>query len=260
MNPEAKQGEAPPGTQAVVRALRLLKAFTPQAPDRTLDQLSAGQGLTRTTTHRLLAALESEGLVARNAALNTYQLGPELIALGSQAMLTSDLRATVRPTLERVSAESDESTTLEVLVGDQMLILDGVKGRHLVSAGLEIGTRWPAHATSTGKSVLAALPESHLDQLLRSRLSRYTEHTLTDPEALRTELQTIRSTGYAVANQELEVDFVAVGAAFRGPFGEVQGAIGVGGPASRFPPRRISVLGRLLSAQASELSRHHPPA
>jgi DNA-binding IclR family transcriptional regulator len=237
-----------------------LKAFTPQAPDRTLDQLSVGLGLTRTTTHRLLGALESEGLVARDAALNTYHLGPGLIALGSQAMLTSDVRAAVRPALEQVSAESGESTTLEVLVGDQMLILDGVKGRHLVSAGLEIGTRWPAHATSTGKSVLAGLPEPHVDQLLPSPLLRYTEHTITDPEALRLELETVRSAGYAVANQELEVDYVAVGAAFRGPLGEVQGAIGVGGPASRFPPRRIAALGRLLCAQANGLSRHHQPA
>jgi DNA-binding IclR family transcriptional regulator len=205
----------------------------------------------------LLAALESEGLVARDSALNSYHLGPELIALGSQALLTSDLRTTVRPALERVGAESDESTTLEVLVGDQMLILDGVKGRHLVSAGLEIGTRWPAHATSTGKCVLAGLPGLHLDRLLHSPLLRYTEHTLTDPEALRVELETIRSKGYAVANQELEMGYVAVGAAFRGPLGEVQGAIGVGGPASRFPPRRIATLGRLLRAQANELSRHH---
>lgn len=257
MSAESKRVKAPQGTQAVVRALRLLKAFTPRKPALTLDQLCAALGLRKTTAHRLLAALESEGLIARDSALNTYHLGPELIALGSQALLTSDLRAIVRPTLERVGAETDESTTLEVLVGDQMLILDGVKGRHLVSAGLDIGTRWPAHATSTGKCVLAGLSESHREQLLHSPLSRYTEHTLTDPEALRSELATIRRAGYAVANQELEMDYIAVAAAFRGPLGEVQGAISVGGPASRFPRRRIAALGRQLRTEADELSRHH---
>ena len=259
MAAESKRGQAPRGTQAVVRALRLLKAFSPRQPELTLDQLCAALGLTKTTAHRLLAALESEGLIARDLGLNTYHLGPELIALGSQALLTNDLRTLVRPTLERVGAETDESTTLEILVGDQMLILDGVRGRHLVSAGLEIGSRWPAHATSTGKCVLACLPRPHRDRLLHPPLSRYTQHTVTDPGALRRELEAIRKAGFAVANQELEIDYVAVAAAFRGPLGNVRGAISVGGPASRFPRRRIAELGRLLRAEADDLSRSHRP-
>ena len=258
MRLDSKQGIAPPGAQAVVRALRLLKAFGPQKPNLALDELSAAVGLTRTTAHRLLGALESEGLIARDAALKTYRLGPELIALGSQALLTSDLRTIVRPTLERVVAETEESTTLEVLVGDHMLILDGVRGRHLVSAGLEIGTRWPAHATSSGKCVLSGLPQTHSEQLIRSPLSRHTVHTLTDPAVLRIEFETIRKRGYAVANQELEMDYVAVSAAFTGPLGEVQGAISVGGPSSRFSKRRVASVGRQLSAEADVLSnRHH---
>jgi len=255
MSAGLKKVEAPQGTQAVVRALRLLKAFSPQKPELSLDQLCASLGLTRTTAHRLLAALQSEGLIERSSTLNTYHLGRELIALGSLALLTSDLRAIVRPALERVAAESEESTTLEVLVGEQMLILDGVKGRYLISAGLEIGTRWPAHATSSGKCVLAGLPESRREQILRAPMSRYTKHTLTDPEVLRRELESIRKAGYAVANQELETDYIAVAAEFRGPLGEVEGAISVGGPASRFPRRRLRELGLQLREEADEISR-----
>ena len=138
-----------------------------------------------------------------------------------------------------------------------MLILDGVKGHYLVSAGLEIGTRWPAHATSTGKCVMANLSESQREQLLQLPLSRYTKRTVTDPEALRSALETIREDGYAVAHQELEEDYVAVAAAFCGPLGEVEGAIGVGGPTSRFPPRRIAALGRRLRIEADNLSQPH---
>ena len=87
-----------------------------------------------------------------------------------------------------------------------MLILDGVKDRYLVAAGLEIGTRWPGHATSTGKCVMAILADSQREQLLGLPLSRYTKHTLTDPETLRSALETIREDGYAVAHQELEED------------------------------------------------------
>jgi IclR family acetate operon transcriptional repressor len=171
--------------------------------------------------------------------------------------MTSDLRAIVRPTLEHVATQTGEATTLEVLVGDHMLILDGVKGRHVISAGLEIGTRWPAHATSTGKCVMARLPEAKCEQLMGLPMSRYTEHTVTDADVLRVELERIRESGFAVADQELEPDYVAIAAEFRGPLGDVQGAISVGGPGGRFPPSRIQALGDQLRSEAAELSQRH---
>lgn len=245
--------DTPPGAQAVVRALRLLKSFTPSEPERSLAQLSSSQGLTKSTAARLLQALESEGLVARDPDKNTYHLGPEVIALGSQALLTSDLRASVRPTLERLAAQTGETASLEVLVGDQMLMLDGVRGRHLISAALEIGTRWPAHATSTGKSMLAWMPEAARERLLLLPMTQFTEDTVTEPDVLRSELEAIRTRGYALANQELEQDYVAIAAEFRGPMGELRGAISVGGPASRFPTSRIHSLGAQLRAEADKL-------
>ena len=246
------RAEAPPGTQAVVRALRLLRAFTPAEPELSLAQLSAALGLKKTTAHRLLLALESEGLVQRSGG--TYHLGPEVIALGSQALLTSDVRARVRPTLERIAAKTGESTTLEVLVGDHVLILDGARGRHVVSASLEIGMRWPVHATSTGKCMLAQLPEASRKQLLGRTMPRFTEHTVTDPDVLAKQLEAIRRTGFAVASEELEQDYVAIAVAFQGPMGDVEGAISVGGPASRFPADRLEALGTFLRAEVDELS------
>lgn len=253
------QTEAPQGTQAVIRAIHLLKAFSAEHPELSLAQLCAVIGLTKTTTHRLLAALESEGLVERNASRNTYHLGPAMIALGSQALLSSGLRRAVRSTLEELAAETGETTTLEIPVGDQMLVLDGVAGRHLVAASLDIGTRWPVHVTSTGKCFLAELSELGLQQLLRSPLSSFTKCSITDPERLRQELETIRERGFATAFEELEKDYVAVAAAFRGPMNEVEGVLSIGGPASRLSPTRIASLGERLRAAADHLSRRHRP-
>ncbi len=249
--------EAPQGTQAVVRAIRLLKAFTPDRPELTLAQLCDGIGLTKTTTHRLITALESEGLVARNSSRSTYHLGPAMIALGSQALLTSDLRHTVRPTLEALAAETGETATLEILVGDHMLVLDGVPGRHLVSAKLDIGTRWPVHATSTGKCVLAHLPDASREQLLRPPLAPCTEGTVTDPELLLNELEAIREQGFGIAFEELETGYVAVAAELRGPRGQIEGAISLGGPANRFTSHRVRSLGAQLRATADRLAERH---
>ncbi len=248
------QRQAPPGTQAVQRAIRLLKIFTEQRPELTLHELSSMAGLTKTTTHRLLAVLEAESLIVRGSAQSTYRLGSAVIALGVQALRTNDLRAAVRPSLEALAERTGETVTLEVLSEGQVLILDEVSGCHLVSASGEIFTRWPVHATSTGKALLAALPEEQCLELLKSPLKKYTFATIVDRQKLLEELSKIREVGYGTAIEELEVGFCTVAAAFRGPMGDVAGAISVGGPASRIEPKRMSTLGAEVKATAERIS------
>ena len=145
----------PQGAQAALRAIRLLKLFSNERPDMSLAELSRASGLNKTTTHRLLRALQSEALIDRNPATSTYSLGAGLMALGVQALASSDLRRRVRPVLRSLARETGETATLEVPVEDSMLILDEVAGRHVLGSAGNIGTRWPLHATSTGKVWLA---------------------------------------------------------------------------------------------------------
>lgn len=247
---------APPGTQAILRAVRLLKALSRTGREVTLVELSSAVELTKTTAHRLLAALESEGLVVRNSARNTYRLGPAVIAMGVHALRTSDLRATVRPSLNFLAEKTGETATLEILSDNQMLILDEVSGRHLVSVSVEIGTRWPLHATSTGKAVLAFLPDDERRSFLRQPLAEYSAATLTRSRDLNRELERIRKTGFAIAMEELEVGFNAVAAVFWGPLGKLVGAISVGGPSNRMGRRRLRDLGPQVKAVADEVSGH----
>lgn len=244
----------PRGAQAALRAIRLLKAFTPQSPEQSLAELSSRLGLNKSTAHRLLAALESESLVERNAERGTYRLGAGTVALGVQALAGSDLRARVHPVLERLAGESGETATLEVLVEEDVVILDEVEGRHMVGTGGHTGTRWAAHATSTGKAILAAsgngwpLTEG-------ATLARYTQHTRTTGAELDADLAAVRRRGYAIAVDELEEGFTGVAAAFRDPDGRVRGALSLSGPTSRLNRSRRADLGRLLAAEADVLSR-----
>ena len=247
--------EPPQGTQAILRAIRLLKLLSETDTDLTLHELSSVTGLTKTTAHRLLAALESEGLIARGTTPSAYRLGPAVIALGVRALRTSDLRAAVRPNLIEVAESTSETATLEVLSDDRMLILDEVSGRHLVSATAEVGTQWPVHATSTGKALLAAMPDEQARSLLKSALSRHSDHGITDLAELLKQLEKIRRDGYAIAVEELEPGFVAIGAAFRGPLGDPIGAISVGGPSSRIERKRYAELGALIKTAADRISR-----
>ncbi len=244
--------KAPAGTQSVLRAIGLLKAFSREQPAMTLGELCAAERLTRTTGHRLLAALESEGLVARDPR-GRYHLGSTVIALGARAALGHDLRAACRPVLERLARETGETATLEVLSEGRMLIVDEVSGRHLVTATPEVGTRWPVYATSTGKALLATLGAGERRRLLAPPLTRYTPSTLTDPEALERELDRVRARGWATAVEELEVGAAAVAAAVRDPLGRAVGAISIGGPVSRLTRRRLAALGRGLRRAAAGL-------
>ena len=242
----------PQGAQAALRAIRLLKLFTSERPEMSLAEISRASGLNKTTTHRLLRALQSESLIDRNPATTAYSLGAGLMALGVQALASSDLRRRVRPVLRLLARETGETATLEVPFEDSMLILDEVAGNHVVGSAGNIGTRWPIHATSTGKAWLA-FDESGQERLM-DVLKPLTGSTLTDPAMLQLQLVEIRRRGYAVTIDEVEDGFTAVATIIRGVLGDVQGALSVGGPTQRLNAARRVELGVKLCRAAQRLS------
>jgi DNA-binding IclR family transcriptional regulator len=244
-----------PGTQAVLRAVSLLKAFSPERPERGLTELTQAVGLNKTTAYRLLSALESEGLVERARGGEGYRLGPELLALGSRALRAGELRAASRPELLALAQETRETATLEVRIGRDVLILDEALGPHVLGSAPSIGTRWPAHATSTGKVLLAHLGDAQLEEWLKGPLAAPTPKAIDDPAALRRELSRVRERGVAVSLEELEPGFVAVGAPVRSAHGDVVAAISVGGPKGRLGAERLAVLARDVPAAAARVSR-----
>lgn len=248
----------PQGAQAALRAVRLLKLFTNERPEMSLAEISRASGLNKTTTHRLLRALQSESLIDRNSATSGYSLGAGLMALGVQALASSDLRRRVRPVLKTLARESGETVTLEVPVENSMLVLDEVAGNFVVAATGSIGTRWPMHATSTGKAWIA-FEESGIDRIA-DPLQPLTANTLTSKAVFRPQLEDIRRRGYAETVDELEDGFTAVATVIRGVLGEVQGALSIGGPTQRLTATRRMELGSALCRAAARLNPGYPPA
>lgn len=247
-----RETRPPQGAQAALRAIRLLKLFTPERPEMSLSELSRGSGLNKTTTHRLLRALQSESLIERNAATSAYSLGPGLMALGVQALASSDLRRRVRPLLKALAKSSGETATLEVPIGDSMLILDEVAGNHVINAVGNVGTRWPLHATSTGKAFLAF--DDQGVERLGSPLKALTARTLVDKESFAPQFIEIRRRGYAVSVDELEEGYTAVATIIRGALGDVQGTLCIGGPTQRLNAARRAELGASLCEVAARLT------
>jgi DNA-binding IclR family transcriptional regulator len=262
MNRDSRPAPAAyPGTQAVRRAVSLLKSFTAQEPERGLADLARAAGLNKTTAFRLLSALAGEGLVERTA--EAYRLGPELLALGARVLGAGDLRTAARPELQALAEQTRETASVEVLVGRDVLILDEAMGRHVLGTVPSVGTRWPAHATSTGKVLLAHAPREVLDAFLQRSLPAPTLRTISAPSAFRRELRRVRGRGYAVTVEELEPGFVAVAAPIRAASGQVVAALSVGGPKLRLTTEQVARLGARLPAAALRVSERlgfRPPA
>lgn len=248
--------KAPPqGAQAALRALRLLKLFTPEKPELPLAEVSRLAGLNKTTTHRLLQALHSESMLDRNPSNGAYRLGPALMAMGVQALSSNDLRRRARPLLKQLAEETGETATLEVPIDDTMLIIDEVSGGHFVGAAGNVGTRWPIHATSTGKALIA-FDEQGVDRL-GERLTPLTSRTITERNQLLEQLWEIRQRGFAETVDELEDGFSGVATVVRDGTGQVLGALSICGPTQRLSPGRRASLGATLCSATEHLQPSH---
>lgn len=252
--------QAARGTQAIRRAIRILKAFDSVQPNWDPSALSTALGLARGTVVRMLSALEEEGFVVRSDS-GRYSLGPELIVLGHLAVRETDLRIVAEPHMNELSEQSCEAVTLEVPSVSlerspaSMLVIQEVAGKHLLGVRPFAGRRLPLHATSTGQALLAALPEDGLEKHLPRTLESYTERTVVDHTKLRERLRQVREQGYAYVAGELERGLVAMAAAVFDAKGAPVAALSIHWPKVRFDEAKTELYGSWLKGSASAISK-----
>lgn len=243
-----------PGTQSIRRAVTMLEAFTDERPSWSVSELASRVGLNRTTVYRLLMALEGVEYVYRDPATDTFRLGSGLIALGGRAQRANSIRSVALDELETMAADTGETATLEIMHDHEMVIIEEIPGEFVTSGSQHIGSRWPAYATSTGKAILSCLPPGELEAALARSLRPMTGLTITSGEELRARLADIRRLGYAVAAEELEMGFVAVGAPLLDGNGRPVAAISLGGTLTRMTAGRVPEIGDRVRSAAARIS------
>lgn len=247
------RGDAQTGAQAVRRALLILKAIGRETDALGPADLARRTGLNRSTVYRLLRALEHAGMVVAVDG-GRYVLGPELITLGAAALQQIDLRRIALPILQDLASSSGETVDLEVLVGGEVLIIEEVPGEHLINASSNIGTRYPARCTATGKALLAHLPPAQRATAIAESARGCGPRALDDSQ-LGAELKIIQERGYATSYEELESHLHAIGAAILDHRGVAVAAVSVSGPAARMPIAREPTIAALVIDACARISR-----
>ncbi|MFZ1993913.1 MAG: IclR family transcriptional regulator [Solirubrobacteraceae bacterium] len=219
------------GIQVIARAGQILRTLGPERQGLSLSELAQRVGLPRSTVHRIITALESEGLAATASPNGRYKLGPELVRLA--AGQHGELRVELRPLLRKLSSEVNETVDLSVLIHDHVSFIEQVAAPHRLRAVSAVGGSFPAHCTANGKALLSAHSDDALRRLLPETLEAATPATITDRERLITHLRRVRRDGFALDREEHTLGICAVGAVVRDTFGPVA-AVSVPVPTQRF--------------------------
>lgn len=242
--------------QVLDRVLEILNALSESNVDLGPSELAARLSLHKSTIHRLLMVLERHRLVRKSAAPGKYGLGFKLFELGVRAGAGFDFQRYTEPHLRRLAEVTGESAYVSVLDGTETLSVARIGGPWTPRKPLTIGKRSPVYCTSSGKALIAFLPEPSLDNLLRQvKFVRYTPNTLMSRNALKAELDLIRQRGYAVDDEEIEVGLRCVGGPIRDPSGAIVASIGIAGPIFRVTASRLPSVAREVIATAHALSK-----
>lgn len=238
------------GAQAIERASALLIHVIETATPPTLSQLSAAHELPKSTTSRLLGALERQGLICRDRA-GTYLPGNVLTRFARSRNHELDLSTRMRPVLQKLAEKSGETTNLAVAGNGFVEMIDQVDGRYLLGATNWIGVSVPYHCSALGKVLLAY----GAVKIPAGKLEKRAPRSITTHTRLLAELESVRRQGFATIKDELEEGLVAVAAPVRESDGSVVGAISISGPTPRLTEKQLTQLGELI---ISEIARIQP--
>ena len=240
--------DASTGTQAVDRAADLVSTVVHAEEALTFADLQESSGLAKSTTSRMLSALERGGLLERDVN-GSYVAGSLFWLYAARHDPWEELVRLARPAMERISEQTRETVHLSVTRGELVAQVAQVDSRFLLGSRDWTEVEVPAHTSALGKIFYAyhALP------VPTSGLKRLTDATITDPEELRRDGDRTRQRGWAVTRDELEVGLTGIAVPVHGARADVVAALGISGPTQRLEGR-LDELGRSLSSHATQLS------
>lgn len=191
--------------KSVEKAIRLLMLFTVKSPSLTLNQLSEGLGVHRSTAYRIAMTLVEEGFLRWSAERGTYSLGLKILELSSVLINSLELRFHARPHLERLRHDTGETVHLAVLEQGEVVYIDKLDAARGIQLYSGVGKKTPCHCTALGKVLLAGLPESKVRSILEDKgMKSFTPNTLVSVRSFLAHLERVRRDDFALDLEEHE--------------------------------------------------------
>jgi DNA-binding IclR family transcriptional regulator len=238
-------------TDSVERVALALEALAAAPEGVGVTEVARVLDVHKATASRLLGTLALRGLVERDPATRLYRLGPRLVSIAGGAVARLPIVSQARSELEQLTALTSETSNLAVLDRFHVVYVDQVTPSESVVMASWVGRRSPAHASSSGKVLLAFGPERLREELLSRQLEALTERTVSDPARLRAVLDEVRRAGSARSIGELEDGLVTIAAPVLSE-GRALAAVSLSGPTFRIAPRdHAHLTGMVVNAAAA---------
>jgi DNA-binding IclR family transcriptional regulator len=241
--------------QSLERGLRVIEATAAVGGAATLAEIARKTALPRSTAHHILRALVDFGYLVQDGGAKPYRLGPRLFRLTGHTWTKEQLAEIAMPYLDELSRRTGEGTSLAILRDGVVTIVAKRESEGPVRVVQEVGARRPIYCTAVGKALAAWLPNREIDGVIaRTVFERKTTRTITTPVAFRRELARIRTTGFAIDNEEHIAGIRCIATPVRDHSGDVRASLCVVGPTSRLPRKQLEAIRGPLTAVAANLS------
>jgi len=236
--------------QSVSHALDILESFTMTEDELGVTVLSKRLGLHKNNVFRLLATLEHRGYIEQNKLTENYRLGPKTLQIGAIFFEQRECRRHARPIIEGLMAASGETAVVAVLRGNKVIYMDSAESTRTVRAVSRIGAMFSAHCTAVGKAQLAVLPAAEITRLYpEMNLTPLTDKSIKTRDVLLNELKKIAEKGYALENEEADLDVRSIAVPVRDFSSKVIGAVGIVAPSHRLTEERMEKGGLISMVQ-----------
>lgn len=239
---------------SVKNALRILRSFTMDEPEKKISDLSIELGLNKSTVSRTMATLASEGFVYKDPESKKYRLGLTLLSLSGIINTNMDLHVESQPVLYKLVENLGETAHISVMDNLEVMYLHKVECNHPVRFLTHVGKRNPCYCTSSGKVLLAYSDEETIEKVIQKGLQAFTKNTITNPQQLRDHLKKIKQDGYAYSIDELLEGVNSIAAPVFDYRGKVIAAITVVGPKQRVQPHKIQSFAKKVINAGLEVS------
>lgn len=222
--------------RSVERAIDILTSFSIEEPILTVPEISQKTGLTKSTVFRLLASLESKGMVQKIPSTYEYKLGIRLLALGNIVQSSLELIDVAKPIMRGLSEKTQETVNINIIQGLKRVCIDRIDGNQALRKVSEVGKLLPLHKGASGKLLLAFSDQELMTKVLKEQREFMSEAALNE---LKLELFDIREKGYATSLSDRLEGTASVSAPIKDYTGKVIAGLTVSGPLVRFTEERI---------------------